>query len=454
MESPHNPFTALSDLKAPTVMPVRNGALCARITELGYTQAEVVAAVNDAILRRTGRPGRASDRWLRMLRTGAVTTPRAHTLAAMIDALGVSSAADIGFVDRKRPTTDQSPQEASPMHRRKVLTGLSAAALAMALPKHTHGAVPRLTLSDVHELKAPLAELVTADDAVGGAQLARAAAKHGAAIKSIVANGDHGTHVADALRTLAGECFTNAAWFAVDDDETTSARHHLNQAAELAAVANSAELSAHVLNSTWHLAMQRQRYGDTKPIARAARACKFSRTHPAAGALFLAYRAKAHGYAGEPGRVARALDQAHEALTRQSAPLPIWAAFIDAGEIHHQGAHARMITEDRRALPHALHDACAAVEATRDGYSRNKTIRCIRASHAALLTGEDELAAHFTAQAAEAAGTVVSGRITARLQQLRTTWTTVDSPRAPDAIERLTTVEHAHPLHRLRTVEN
>lgn len=72
-----------------------NTVLAAYLAETGLTQAGLADAVNAAVEDLIGRPGRASDRWVRMLIDGSIRWPRQYyrqaletVLQAPIDELG------------------------------------------------------------------------------------------------------------------------------------------------------------------------------------------------------------------------------------------------------------------------------------------------------------------------------------------------------------------------------
>src|SRR5262245_28243890 len=55
-----------------------NTVLAEYLAEAGFTQAGLADALNAVVEDLTGTPGRASDRWVRMLVDGSIRWPRHH----------------------------------------------------------------------------------------------------------------------------------------------------------------------------------------------------------------------------------------------------------------------------------------------------------------------------------------------------------------------------------------
>ena len=60
-----------------------NTVLAGLLAEIGFTQAGLADAVNAVVEDLTGTPGRASDRWVRMLVDGSIRWPRYHYRQAL-----------------------------------------------------------------------------------------------------------------------------------------------------------------------------------------------------------------------------------------------------------------------------------------------------------------------------------------------------------------------------------
>jgi hypothetical protein len=108
----------------------RNAALAARIAELGYTERELAAMLNDAVEKTTGARSGATDRYIRLLLTGGIRWPWPATRDALEQVLG-QSMRELGFVPRGKRGFATSPPSAPPVARP-----------AMPLEIDTFGVVP------------------------------------------------------------------------------------------------------------------------------------------------------------------------------------------------------------------------------------------------------------------------------------------------------------------------
>lgn len=130
-----------------------NTVLAAYLAEAGLTQAGLADAVNAVVEDLTGTPGRASDRWVRMLVDGSIRWPHHHyrqaletVLNAPIDELGFRCPVDAISADHAAPPITASQT--------------------------------RLSTADVVRLREPLEYLVRSADSCGAATLAPQAARH------------------------------------------------------------------------------------------------------------------------------------------------------------------------------------------------------------------------------------------------------------------------------------
>lgn len=123
-----------------------NTVLAAYLAETGLTQAGLADAVNAVVEDLTGIPGRASDRWVRMLVDGSIRWPRHHYRQALEIVLQARMD-ELGF---RCPVDAVSANHA-----------VSSATAQM-----------RLSTADVVRLGAPLDRLVASADGCGAATLA------------------------------------------------------------------------------------------------------------------------------------------------------------------------------------------------------------------------------------------------------------------------------------------
>ncbi|MGH3850960.1 MAG: hypothetical protein ACRDRT_14900, partial [Pseudonocardiaceae bacterium] len=198
-----------------------NTVFAAYLAETGLTQAGLADAVNAAVEDLTGMPGRASDRWVRMLGDGSIRWPRHRyrqtleiVLNAPIDTLGFRCPVD--------------------------------AVLANHAVLPTTASQTRLSTADVVRLRAPLDHLVRRADGCGAAELAPQAVRHATVCQDMLRDAVVSERVERATYVLIGDYWAAAGWFALDSGDLLSAQRHLDAGLRAAGIAREGSLQAYV----------------------------------------------------------------------------------------------------------------------------------------------------------------------------------------------------------------
>lgn len=212
-----------------------NALLKKRMADLGLTQEELAARMNDVILKVTGRPGDVSDRTVRNLLSGSTVRPIARTCAAL-EAVFSCHVEDLGF----KPPRSAAPQE-DPVRRRTFMAsaaGTATAGLAPALvgPK-------RVGSSDVARLETKFAAIIAEDHRYGGlvSTETRASAMAGEAL-SLLQRGSTSQRVRNKLYASAAGFTSSAMWAAIDGRRFNEAQRYLDRASTLAAMSGDATI--------------------------------------------------------------------------------------------------------------------------------------------------------------------------------------------------------------------
>jgi hypothetical protein len=280
--------------------------LAARLAELGLTERELAAQLNDAVRDATGVPGRATDRYVRLLVDGTVRWPWPSRRQALEQTLGLPIL-QLGFIPRpgrghstpdSRPPRPAPPAAAQPAEPPVVdLVGVAdGRPLTIDVPPLPAGQVG---FTDLDRLAGPLAQLYDLHGRRGPAGLAPAAARQATRLTA-VHGGDMSGRVRCGLYALTGEWWAAAASAAVDAGDETVAGRYLRHALWQAAVARDPLLDAYV----WHVmatrAVQVGQHGEASAVAstmlRRAPTTAASRWVAAAGHL---HAAAAHAARGD-----------------------------------------------------------------------------------------------------------------------------------------------------------
>jgi hypothetical protein len=254
-----------------------NTVLAAHLAEAGFTQAGLADAVNAVVEGLTGTPGRASDRWVRMLVDGSIRWPRLHyrqaleiVLQAPIDRLGFRRPADAISADH-------------------VMSSVTASAT-------------RLGIADVVRLRRPLDRLVKTADSRGAAMLAPEAARRASVCQDILRNAVVSERVERAMYVLIGDYLAAAGWFTLDDGDLLSAQRHLDAGLRAAGIGRDGSLEAYVWSMTEKCARLRGDYGEALAVARAGLASATARRDLRVRGTFHALAATNLSRLGEAGR--------------------------------------------------------------------------------------------------------------------------------------------------------
>jgi len=421
-----------------------NRELAARISELGLTTVELAAALNDAIEDITGQPGRATDRYVRLLVAGRIRWPWPAQRQALEMALGLP-AAQLGFTPRAAhseadillaaPATRRlTVRGGDDVDRRELLAAPSGEPLAVTIPAlPRHG---RLGISDIDRQRRTLTQLIGIDDQLGGVALAGIAARQAHRLLGALDRYEKSDQIERAVYLLAGEYLAAAGWFAVDADELDAAGRYLDQALRAASIARDVMLQAQIANTMAMRARCAGDFAEAHCVAKAALASTAARRNPRVAALFHARVAHGHAVRGETGRTARSLGRAADALARVApeTPIPDWLRFMDTAQFAALAAIAyNLLRQYDKAEAAALED----LRLMPSGYLRNRAHGMLHLVEARLGQGEVEQAGCDAGRALDMASQVRGGarygRLGARLQELRTAfsyWPDVPAARA------------------------
>jgi tetratricopeptide (TPR) repeat protein len=423
----------------------RNAALAARIAELGMTERELAGRLNSVVEKTTGKRGRSTDRYVRLLLDGTIRWPWKVNRQALEQVLG-RPILELGFIPRgktsavvtHRPAGPVGPatgpggrgssaadppagqaQEAT-MERREVLGIAAGATVSIVVPQLPDSG--RVGVSDVARLRAPLDEIVAADQQLGGVAMAPVCVRHAERVLDVIRRYDTSDRVERQLYCLAGEYLAAAGWACVDAGELDAAGRHLDRAQSAAYTAQDPMLQARIANIVVMRAWEAGEYAHALSVSKGSLHSTAARSNPRVTALFHARVAHGHGFRGELGMAQRCLGRAEDALARvdQDTPTPTWLRFFNESEL------AALAALSYQALGRYKLAAEAGERATGKvlpGYIRNRTLYTIGLADAHLASREVEEAAAQAGVALELAvqlrDGVRRGRVAHRLRQLR-----------------------------------
>lgn len=345
-----------------------NTVLAAYLAETGLTQAGLADAVNAVVGDLTGIPGRASDRWVRMLVDGSIGWPRLHyrqaleiVLSAPIDELGFRCPHDVVSVDHAAPPAT--------------------------------ACLTRLSTADVVRLRAPLDRLVANADDCGAATLAPEAARHATFCQDMLRGAVVSERVERATYVLMGDYLAAAGWFALDSDDLSSAQHHLDAGLRAACIARDGSLQAYVWSVTEKCARLRGDYSQALAVARTGLASATARRDSRVRGTFHALTAINLSRRGEAGQAQRSLGRAFDAISSvtTAGSAERWS-FANPSFVAAIGASVSLALGQ---LQQAEHYGQRAIEATRTNQTRNYATRRLSLARIYLEMGElDEACAH------------------------------------------------------------
>lgn len=414
----------------------RNAPLAARIAELGLTEKELSYLLNDAVEQETGKRGKATDRYVRLLLDGTIRWPWPVNRRALEQVLG-QSILELGFVPRGRssvvaprrctgpggdnagPAPGAATREAT-MERREVLGIAAGATISIAVP-----ALPeqgRIGMTDVARLRAPLAELVDIDQRLGGVAMAPVCLRQAERVLDAIRRFDTSDRVERALYGLAGEYLAAAGWACVDALELDEAASHLDRALHAAHTAQDPMLQAKVTNISVMRCREAGDHAYAHVMSKSGTVSAAARTNPRVSALFHARVALGHAYRGELGMAQRALGRAEDALARVTpdTPTPPWLRFFNQAEL---AAIAARTYQALGRYQQAARQGELATSQVPPGYVRNRTLYMLGLADSLLSGREVEQAAARAGEGLGLAGQlrdgVHRGRVASRLRRLR-----------------------------------
>ncbi|MCA1604064.1 MAG: tetratricopeptide repeat protein [Acidobacteria bacterium] len=325
-----------------------NTALAAYLAETGLTQAGLADAVNAVVEDLTGTPGRASDRWVRMLVDGSIRWPRHHYRQALEIVLN----APINKLGFRCP-------------------GDGVSADVVTQPGRI--SKTRLSSADVVRLRAPLDRLVKSADNCGAATLAPQAALHATVCQDMLRDSVVSERVERTTYILIGDYLAAAGWFALDSGDLPSAQRHLDAGLRAAGIARDGSLQAYVWSVIEKHARLRGDYGQALAVARTGLASATARCEPRVRGTFHALTAMNLSRRGEAGQARRSLGRAFDALDSVTAADQggRWS-FANQGFVAAIGASVSL---SLGRLQEAERYGQQALEATRTGQTRNYAMR-------------------------------------------------------------------------------
>lgn len=325
-----------------------NTVLAAYLAETGLTQAGLADAVNAVVEDLTGIPGRASDRWVRMLVDGSIRWPRNHYRQALKIVLQ-APIDELGF---------QCP--------------IDAVSASHAAPPAT-ASQTRLSNADVERLREPLDHLVASADDCGAATLAPQAAEHATACQDMLRNAVVSERIERAMYVLIGDYWAAAGWFALDSGDPLSAQRYLDAGLRAAGIARDGSLQAYVWSVTEKCARLRGDHGQALAVARTGLASTTARRDLRVRGTFHALAAMNLSQRGESGPAQRSLDRAFDALGSVTTAQPAgrWS-FASTGFVAASGASVSLTLGQ---LQHAERYGQQALETTRTSQTCNYAMR-------------------------------------------------------------------------------
>lgn len=369
-----------------------NTVLAAYLAETGLTQAGLADAVNAVVEDLTGTPGRASDRWVRMLVDGSIRWPRHHyrqaleiVLQAPMDELGFRCPVDAISADHVTPQATASQT--------------------------------RLSTADVVRLRKPLDHMVKSADSCGAAMLAPQAARHAAFCQDILQNAVVSERVERATYVLIGDYLAAAGWFTLDSGDLPSAQRHLDAGLRAAGIAREGSLQAYVWSMTEKCARLRGDYGQALAVARTGLVSATARRDLRVRGTFHALAATNLSREGEAGQAQRSLGRAFDAFNSATGtdPAERWS-FANHGFVAAIGATVSLALGQ---LQQAERYGQQAIEATRTSQTCNYAMRRLSLARIYLEMGELDAACAHASSVLALAQQLYSRRLVDRLKHMR-----------------------------------
>nr|WP_079022876.1 helix-turn-helix transcriptional regulator [Streptomyces odonnellii] len=394
-----------------------NQILKARMSECGFTQAELAEALNSD-LRAAGYEGSVSDRTVRNWLTGKTHWPH-HRQRAALEAIFNCPVTELGFVPRGEDSSRTAPSK-DPVHRRRFISASTGVALAAtAVP--AHGARPRIGESDVWRLFAKFAVLIASDHRYGGKLTieTQASALAGEAI-TLQGRGTASQRVRGALYGCAASFISSAMWAAIDGCRFDAAQRHFDRASSLATMSGDSTIQFRIWSHAGSLYRHMGRPADALAANDVARRLPVARRDPLFASLGHARHAAIQGLTGDMRAVRHTLGHAREAL-EQADPAeqrPLWMnAFYDQAELENLALAAYLALGDYESAEAHAHRSLALL---RPEMRRTHSITTARLAQSQLGQGDLELAV-ATAMSIPTDPTGQHPRVTSMLQDMGNT---------------------------------
>lgn len=361
-----------------------NQSLKARMTESGFTQAELAEAVN-ADLRAAGYEGTVSDRTVRNWLTGKTRWPHSRQRAAL-EAVFNCPVTELGFAHRGDSSCTAPPEE--PVHRRRFVSASAGAAVA-ATSGAAHGAQPRVGSSDVQRLLSKFALVIASDHRHGGKLTieTQASALAGEAI-ALQSRGTASQRVRAALYGCAASFTSSAMWAAIDGRRFDAAQRHFHRASSLATMSGDPTIQFRIWSHAGSLYRHMARPSDALAANDVARRLPITRRDPLFASLGHARHAAIHGLTGDARAVRQAIGHAQDAL-QQADPTelrPLWMnAFYDQAELENLALAACLSLGDYEGAEAHAHRSLTLL---RPEMRRTRAITSARLAHSQLGQGD------------------------------------------------------------------
>ncbi|WP_246574835.1 XRE family transcriptional regulator [Streptomyces genisteinicus] len=351
-----------------------NSRLKRAMAEAGCTQAELVDALNDCLIR-SGHRATVSDRTVRYWLTGRSRWPHRRLRDALEHVFGCQ-VADLGF----------TPSGAL-LLRRSFLASTAAVAVSTS-----PGSSPdRVGSSDVAALRQNLDSLTGLDHRRGGHLDLEQAALAGSRDCLDRTDRARSQRIRKALLSLAADFTATAAWSSIDARHLDRADDLLREALLLARLAGDSGTEMRVWNSLAMVAHQRRDHTAAVDAGYAAQATAVTRRDPLFGSLAHARTAIGHAHRGDPQAALRSLGFAETLLAKASPEQerPPWIGFYGPAELHALSAIVRDQIGHFDEAEAASHRALAVLPGQ---FRRNRALVAARLALAQVHQGEAEQA--------------------------------------------------------------
>lgn len=315
------------------------------------TRRELADAVNDHVLRATGKRGAVDERHVGKWERGETTWPRKHYRAALRAILNVATDTELGFAIGHRAADDESVNRKQFLSSALVVT--TGAVLSNTAPSE----------SDLIDTMAgPTANYRRMESSVPSGRLAPVVDAHLNLVAGVVRER---LRTSGGFRTLS-EIAGLAAWLAADRGDDAAARRRYVEAIHHAERTHHPLLVAYMTASLGHYAVE---MGDARAgltLLRTAATQLGSDAPDSAVAWMSSLLAVAHAATGDRANALGALRRAERLVERQRGePQWPWVFVFDAPKAARYQASALARLGDHRAAHLAFEIADTALTAAK-----------------------------------------------------------------------------------------